>query len=159
MGCWQRTSEELDTSHSSLKPINPALPPHWSSCLALNIFFIALSLHSTHCSAITQCLCSQPHSLHIPSWQIIALLLSPIQYCCHAWPLLLFRFTVLGIKLATFQKCDGKVYRTTASITRLLKGKIIKHVNHYVLTKWYNMLSWFLQHCLIHFFNLESQDR
>lgn len=28
MGCGQKTSEELDTSHSSLEPINLALPPH-----------------------------------------------------------------------------------------------------------------------------------
>lgn len=38
MGCGQRTSEELDTLHSSPKPINLALPPQWSSCLAATVF-------------------------------------------------------------------------------------------------------------------------
>lgn len=58
MGCGQRTSEELNTLHSSLDPINLTLPPQWSSCLAATAFsllhfhFIPLTppygLHKRH---------------------------------------------------------------------------------------------------------------
>ena len=45
-GCGLKTSEELDTSHSSLKPINLVRPPHWSTCLALGLSFLLLHFHS-----------------------------------------------------------------------------------------------------------------
>lgn len=48
VGCRQNTSEELDTSHFSLKPINLSLPPQWSSCLAstsARTFFYLLHFH------------------------------------------------------------------------------------------------------------------
>lgn len=59
MGCGQRTSEKLDTLHSSLKPINLALPPQWSSCLAATVFSL-LHFHFISLTAQPLIWCSLP---------------------------------------------------------------------------------------------------